>query len=156
MSIAKLRVLAETIEKDYPEQSLQYFLEEAIIEIDKVKEKAEQLINACALHGVGDLVEVCELYEVLQSIPSKEGIAVSKFDEWYDREFDIFDIEGCSYEHNNAATTAWNYQQERINKVIERLEDYPCCMSCYLRVDEVKAAKQVKEKFISILKEGLL
>tara|TARA_R110000850_G_scaffold52859_3_gene127303 strand:- start:173 stop:472 length:300 start_codon:yes stop_codon:yes gene_type:complete len=52
--------------------------------------------------------------------------------------------------------SAFEHQQDRINKVIERLGEYPCCMSCYLRVDEMKAAKQVKEKFISILKEGLL
>tara|TARA_R110000851_G_scaffold147061_1_gene286870 strand:- start:168 stop:419 length:252 start_codon:yes stop_codon:yes gene_type:complete len=83
---------------------------------------------------------------------------VSKFDVWFSDSFRWWD-----YPQINAfpsleegAECAWDYQQERIQEVIERLEEYPCCMSCYLSVAEMKAAKQVKEKFISILKGELL
>lgn len=43
-----------------------------------------------------------------------------------------------------------------IKEVIERLENYPTCMSCYLKQEEAKAATGIKNKFIEILKEELL
>ena len=43
-----------------------------------------------------------------------------------------------------------------IKETIERLENYPTCMSCYLKHEEVVAAKGIKDKFIEILKEELL
>lgn len=44
----------------------------------------------------------------------------------------------------------------RLNRVIELLENYPCCMSCYLKKEDMLAAKDIKERFIAILKEELL
>jgi len=43
-----------------------------------------------------------------------------------------------------------------IKQTIERLENYPCDMSCYLTQDEVNSAKGVKRRFIEILKGELL
>ena len=43
-----------------------------------------------------------------------------------------------------------------IKQTIERLENYPTCMSCYLNIDESIAATHLKERFIEILKEELL
>ena len=46
--------------------------------------------------------------------------------------------------------------KQKVEDVIGRLENYPCCMSCYLTVEECKAAQRVKNKFIEILTEELL
>ena len=48
-----------------------------------------------------------------------------------------------------------NYKQ-RVYDTIERLENYPTCMSCYLTVEEATVATYLKDKFIEILKEELL
>ena len=45
---------------------------------------------------------------------------------------------------------------DKIEKVIKRLENYPTDMSCYLKVEESRAATHIKNRFIEILKEELL
>lgn len=42
-----------------------------------------------------------------------------------------------------------------ILKAIQRMEDYPCCMSCYLTKEEVIAARDMRDNMIRILKEEL-
>ena len=68
-------------------------------------------------------------------------------------------IELESWEENNINLNK-RIVEERINKkiisTIERLENYPCCMSCYLKREEMIAARDMKENLIRILKEELL
>ena len=40
-----------------------------ISHIEKLKEKAEHLVNACSLHGIGDIDEVEEMFKVIGSLP---------------------------------------------------------------------------------------
>lgn len=47
-------------------------------------------------------------------------------------------------------------KQEHIEDVIKRVENYPCCMSCYVTAEEMKAGKAMKEAIIKILKDGLI
>lgn len=72
---------------------------------------------------------------------------MTKFEEWY---------YGEGERHCDGAFQAWDYQQGEIQEVIERLESYPTCMSCYLKKEESIAATELKDKFTEILKEGLL
>ncbi|MCP4985261.1 MAG: hypothetical protein GY928_04070 [Colwellia sp.] len=58
--------------------------------------------------------------------------------------------------HEEGAKEAWEEKNYRIQKAISRLEDYPCCMSTYLTVQEMKSARQMKETMINILKKELL
>ncbi len=78
----------------------------------------------------------------------------SKFDTWYDNSVCLFEEKEGSY--YDGANVAWDKQQEHIEYVIERLENYPTDMSVYLKQEESVAATGVKNKFIEILKEGLL
>jgi len=40
--------------------------------------------------------------------------------------------------------------------VIERLENYPCSMSCYVTVAELQGAQRMKDTLIKLIKEELL
>ncbi len=40
-----------------------------------------------------------------------------------------------------------------LQQKVERVENYPCCMSCYATIDEMKAAKAMKDAILKILKE---
>ena len=46
-------------------------------------------------------------------------------------------------------------QKEQLLTAIQRMEDYPCCMSCYLKVEEVRAAKDMRDNMIRVLKEEM-
>ena len=48
-----------------------------------------------------------------------------------------------------------NQCENKIKDLIERLENYPTCMSCYLKSEESIAATELKNKFIQIIKEEL-
>lgn len=80
---------------------------------------------------------------------------MTKFDEWWQQQEYVTD-DGCYQEKYLAAQDAWDEQEGRIQEVIERLENYPTCMSCYLNIEESIAATWLKERFIEILKEELL
>lgn len=43
--------------------------------------------------------------------------------------------------------------KDKILKAIQRMEEYPCCMSCYLNYEEVVAARAMRDNMIRILKE---
>lgn len=43
--------------------------------------------------------------------------------------------------------------KETILKAIQRMEDYPCCMSCHLTLEGLNAAKSMRTTMIRILKE---
>tara|TARA_S200002703_G_scaffold145002_1_gene139076 strand:- start:915 stop:1157 length:243 start_codon:yes stop_codon:yes gene_type:complete len=77
------------------------------------------------------------------------------FETWWEEAFFIED-EGCYQEKYLAAEAAWKEKDNQLKEVIERLENYPCCMSCYLKKEEMLAARGIKERFIEILKEELL
>ena len=80
---------------------------------------------------------------------------MTKFDDWFDeQDYNTFD--GCYQDKYLAAQDAWNEQEERIREVINRLENYPTCASCYIKLEESKVATGLKERFIEILKEELL
>ena len=85
---------------------------------------------------------------------------MSSFKQWWCssryQDKDTHDAAGYCTEEYEAAKDAWDEQEERIREVLERLENYPTCMSCYLKYEEVVAAKGIKDKFIEILKEELL
>lgn len=80
---------------------------------------------------------------------------MNKFDEWYD---ETSNVDGGIHHSDGLelSKSAWDYQQERINKVITRLEEYPCDMSCYVNTDQRMAAKNMQMSLIDILKEELL
>ena len=44
----------------------------------------------------------------------------------------------------------------KLEKIVERLEKFPCCMSCYLTIPEMKAAQNMKNNMIKIIKESLV
>ena len=94
-----------------------------------------------------------------------------EFEDWYESEYPLYKAgRGLWNVHKTASKIAWDKQQKRIDylwskswidettilEVIERLENYPTCMSCYLKVEEFKAAADIKHKFIEILKKELL
>lgn len=54
--------------------------------------------------------------------------------------------------YSSSFEEAWEIQNDNFTKLVERVEDYPCCMSCYLTVEELNAAKQMKESILKILK----
>lgn len=45
--------------------------------------------------------------------------------------------------------------KETLLKAIQRMEKYPCCMSCYLKYEEVVAARDMRDTMIRILKEEI-
>ncbi|APC44390.1 hypothetical protein [Pseudoalteromonas phage PH357] len=45
--------------------------------------------------------------------------------------------------------------KETILKAIQRMEDYPCCMSCHLTLEGLNAAKSMRDTMIRILKEEI-
>ena len=80
---------------------------------------------------------------------------MTKFDKWWKQQSYVTD-DGCYQEKYIAAQDAWNEQEERIREVIDHLENYPTCMSCYLNMDESIAATRLKDRFVEILREELL
>jgi hypothetical protein len=46
-------------------------------------------------------------------------------------------------------------QQKTLQQLINRIESYPCSMSCYSTVDELYGARSMKEKILGILKESI-
>ena len=80
---------------------------------------------------------------------------MTKFDTWFDEQ-DYSSLDGCYQEKYLAAQDAWDEQEERIREVINRLENYPTCISCYLNIEESIAATWLKERFVEILREELL
>ncbi len=77
------------------------------------------------------------------------------FKTWWE-EASFIENDGCYQEKYLAAESAWWEKNNQIEEVIERLENYPCSMSCYLTTEEMFAARNIKERFIEILKEELL
>lgn len=81
------------------------------------------------------------------------------FDNWWESSLEdgtfIVD-DGCLQEKYFAAKEAWVYKDEELQRVVARLENYPCCMSCYLKKEEMRAGNSMKESLIRILKERLL
>lgn len=77
------------------------------------------------------------------------------FDEWFDEQ-EYADYDGCYQEKYLAARDAWDEQEERIKQVIDRLENYPTCASCYLTLDESIVVSSLKERVVEILKKELL
>ena len=70
-----------------------------------------------------------------------------KFNQWYESTNSIADDENYI-----GAMEAWNYRQEQVESIIKRIEKYPCCMSCYATIEEMKAGKAMKETILRILK----
>ena len=77
------------------------------------------------------------------------------FDKWFEAQGYIED-DGCYQEKYLAARDAWIEQEERVVEVIERLERFPCCASCYLTVEESVVASDIKARMVKLLREGLL
>lgn len=76
---------------------------------------------------------------------------IMSFDEWFDAQDYIVD-DGCYQEKYLAARDAWIAQEERVIEVIERLERYPTCASCYLTVEESIAASKIKARMVKLLR----
>ena len=85
---------------------------------------------------------------------------MSRFKQWWCssryQDKDTHDAAGYCTEEYEAAKDAWDEQEERIREVINRLENYPTCASCYIKLEESKVATGLKERFIEILEEELL
>jgi len=72
---------------------------------------------------------------------------VGEFDKWYESTYSF--AEGENY---SGAREVWDYRQEQLESLIKRIENYPCCMSCYATVEEMKSAQRMKEIILRILK----
>ena len=72
-----------------------------------------------------------------------------KFDQWYESTYSVADEENYS-----GAMDAWDYRQEQLESLIKRIENYPCCMSCYATIEEMKSAQNMKETILRIIKGG--
>lgn len=83
------------------------------------------------------------------------GYEETSFDKWFEEQGYIED-DGCYQEKYLAARDAWIAQEERAVEVIERLERYPTCVSCYLTVEESIVASDIKARMVELLREGLL
>ena len=46
MTITKLKILAKTTVSDYPEESLQKFIEDGVAEVDEIKELFRKLVTS--------------------------------------------------------------------------------------------------------------
>ena len=77
------------------------------------------------------------------------------FEEWFDQQDYIID-DGCYQEKYLAAKDAWEYKEQLYKEVIERLENYPTCASCYIDLKSARVATNLKNRFIEILEEELL
>ena len=75
---------------------------------------------------------------------------IDEFSSWYQLNHGYW----CT-EHIDGAEDAWNYKQEQLESLIERIEDYPCCMSCYTTLEEMKSAQAMKDKILCILRGEL-
>ena len=80
---------------------------------------------------------------------------MSDFDKWFEAQGYIED-DGCYQEKYLAARDAWIAQEERVAGVIERLERYPCCMSCYVAREQAIIENKLKVKWVEFLNKGLL
>lgn len=75
-----------------------------------------------------------------------------EYQEWLDHNTTL------GYQENNwevlqFAEEAWNFKESKLQSMIQRIEEYPTCMSCYATVEEMNAAKAMKETILKILKE---
>lgn len=77
------------------------------------------------------------------------------FDEWWNDQDYIVD-DGCYQEKYIAAKDAWDYKEQLLKEVIERLERYPTCASCYINLEHSKVGTELKDRFIEILEEEML
>ncbi|HDG1611303.1 TPA: hypothetical protein PFD71_003193 [Vibrio cholerae] len=46
----------------------------------------------------------------------------------------------------------YNKKEQELDALIKRIENLPCCMSCYITQDEQRAAQNMKDWIIEILK----
>lgn len=72
---------------------------------------------------------------------------INEFDQWYESTHSFTEDD-----HIDGAEEAWDYKQEQLESLIKRIEDYPCCMSCYATIAEMKSAQRMKEALLRILK----
>ena len=70
-----------------------------------------------------------------------------KFDQWHESIHPFADDENYS-----GAMEAWDYKQEQLESLIKRIDNYPCCMSCYATIEEMESAQSMKETILRILK----
>lgn len=45
-------------------------------------------------------------------------------------------------------------KEQTLEELIERIENYPCSMSCYSTIAEMKSAQSMKQSILQILKGG--
>lgn len=77
------------------------------------------------------------------------------FETWWE-EASFIEDDGCYQEKYIAAEAAWKEKDNKFAEVVERLENYHYYTGCHLTAEELFAARNIKERFIEILKEGLL
>jgi hypothetical protein len=72
MTIGKLRILAETTVNDYPEESLQRFIEDGVKEADELKDKLEFISNwLCKNAQYKDFKEIVDWGKTTDELLSK-------------------------------------------------------------------------------------
>ncbi len=71
------------------------------------------------------------------------------FNDWYNNT----QYRNYSWSCKGAAELAWDSKESELQSKIQRIEAYPTCMSCYPTVEEMQAAKAMKETILKILKE---
>lgn len=74
---------------------------------------------------------------------------------WDDPHNDGQVIEVCDAESYVALDEGMLVSQRKIKSVLDRLENYPTDLSCYVTLQEIVAATRVKGSLLRILKGGL-
>lgn len=75
-----------------------------------------------------------------------------EYQEWIDKNT-TQSYQACHWDVLQFAEEDWNFKESKLQSKIQRIEDYPTCMSCYATVEEMQAAKAMKETILKILKE---
>ena len=68
----------------------------------------------------------------------------------------VENLSDVAIEMANLVCSSASSIEDKVENTIKRLENYPCCMSCYLKREEMIAARDMKDNLIRILKEELL
>lgn len=75
-----------------------------------------------------------------------------KYQEWIDQST-TQTYQACHWDVFTVCRGSLDFKESELQGKIQRIEDYPTCMSCYATVEEMQAATAMKETILKILKE---
>lgn len=92
-----------------------------------------------------------EIVIAAENDPSGEEAKVTR-----ELEQQVENLSDIKFEMTSLVCSSTTFYEDKVENTIKRLENYPCCMSCYLKREEMLAARDMKDNLIRILKEELL